>query len=72
MATIKKISDRRRQLVRYVRKEFNSVMTVRKGANYIICQCKGCRRVFQLPYGKYAFGVAFTYLHGHLRTCREL
>lgn len=72
MAIIKATVQRRRRQVKEVRDEFGSVMIVRKGWHYVICQCKGCKRMFQIPFRAAAFDWARRQLRAHVAACQGL
>jgi hypothetical protein len=72
MATVKATVLRRKEQVKEVRKEFGHVMLVRKGWRYVICQCKGCRRMFQVPYKAAAYEYGRRVLRVHVECCQEL
>ena len=72
MATMKQTVLRRKQQVKDVRAEFQSVMTVRKGWRYVLTQCKGCRKMFQVPYRAGVYEWALRQLRNHVASCQEL
>lgn len=72
MASLKTTLLKRRGQVKRVREEFGAVMVVRKGWHYVLCQCKGCKRMFQVPYRAAAFDWACRQLRAHLTSCQGL
>jgi len=72
MATVKATVLRRQEQVKEVRREFGSVMVVRKGWRYVLTQCKGCKKMFQVPYKRGVYEWALRQLRNHVQTCQEL
>jgi len=70
MATLKKTLATRAQLVKDVRKAFHDGFKVRKGWRYVILQCRGCNRLFQVPYKEPGRSFAFRALEVHKGSCK--
>lgn len=71
MATLRSTMQKRAATVHHVRREHGRHFKVRKGWRYVLCQCKGCQKLFQVPYRDPGYSFAIHQLNIHTaEVCR--